>query len=93
MFFGQILTRLRLCLPDIAKGFGLDPIVELLTATEGDTTHLTCLANIVMYDPPEIYRERADEEDIMLKSNDRLTLEHSKQVVYYTDMTFFVNIV
>ena len=67
MFFGQRLTRLRLCLPDIAKGFGLDPIVELLTATEGDTTHLTCVANIVMYDPPEMYRERADEEDIMFE--------------------------
>ena len=65
-------------LPDVPKGLGFYPIVERLTATEGDTRHLTCVANIVMHDPPEMYRERADGEDIMLKSNDRLTLEHSK---------------
>ena len=78
MVRSRIWCRNGLCLPDIAKGFGLDPIVELLTATEGDKTHLTCLANIIMYARPEIYRERIDEEDIMLKNNARLTLEHSK---------------
>ena len=31
-----------------------------------------------MYDPPEMYRERADEEDIMLKGDDRLSIEYSK---------------
>ena len=79
IFRDQAVDAAKVCvLPDIAKGLGFDPIVERLTTTEGKTTHLTCLANIVMYDRPEMYRERAGEEDIMLESNDRLTIEQSK---------------
>ena len=79
IFRDHAFDAAKVCvLPDIAKGLGFDPIVERLTATKGDTRHLTCLANIVMYDRPEMYRERAGEEDIMLESNDRLTIEQSK---------------
>ena len=67
-----------LYLPDIAGGMGLDREVDRLKAVEGETTYLTCLANIVMYGPPEMYRERVDKNDILLKSSERLTIEHSK---------------